>query len=124
MNIILDRYSQSNMGKFFKDSKRSHEWQFSINCEQMSIGIQESYSSKKLRFFFNNKLITELKAQEEDKKKGFDFQVDNLSIHVKRGQAQRDLVLYINNQLLSEEGVQNNLPISPAKKQIDYIPKP
>ena len=119
MSIIFDRYTQQDVGKFFKDSKRSHEWIVTIHNKKNKIVIKESYSSKRFRFFFNDKLISEFITKEEDKKKGFDFQVDNLSIHVKRGSTQRELILYINNQLFTQGTVKELNDISPIKKTKD-----
>lgn len=84
MNISFDSYSYRDIGKFFKDSKRGHLWQFTIDKKTIKIEIKESFSSKQFWVFYCDKLITAFKTTEEDKQRGLDFQVENLFIHVKR----------------------------------------
>ena len=85
MSLIFESYAQKDVGSFFKDSKKLHEWNFVFSEKKSKICVKESFKSKKFRFLFNDKLISENVTQEEDKKKGLDFQIGNMSIHIKRG---------------------------------------
>jgi hypothetical protein len=41
--------------------------------KQVKVVVKESFVSKKFRFYYDGTLVSEFKAKEEDKKKGFDF---------------------------------------------------
>jgi hypothetical protein len=73
MSLVFERYSQVDVGSFFKDSKKQHEWNIVFNDKSAKICVKESFKSKKFRFFFNDKLISENVTQEEEKRKGLDF---------------------------------------------------
>lgn len=73
MSIIFDRYVIQDVGKMFKDTKRTHEWTLTIKGNKVKVVVKESFVSKKFRFYYDGQLVSEFKAKEEEKKKGFDF---------------------------------------------------
>lgn len=47
MSIIFDRYITMDVGKMFKDTKRTHEWTITIKGEKIKVVVKESFVSKK-----------------------------------------------------------------------------
>lgn len=73
MNIKFGTYRIRDEGKMIRDSKRSHYWDLDVNNKRFTVIGKESFVSKKFRFYVNNKLISEFKTNEDQKKKGFEF---------------------------------------------------
>lgn len=80
-----------------KDSKRSHYWNFKAKEKQFNVIAKESFVSKKFRFYVNNKMVSEFKTSEDQKKKGFEFQSDGVYFNLKKTSL-NGFTLYINNQ--------------------------
>ncbi len=71
-----------DIGKFIKDSKREHVFILLVNNERIWINIFESIYSKKIWLAMDDKFLFEIKATEEDKQKGLEFEHKEFSFRI------------------------------------------